>query len=91
MTQQIKARGGRKARTFYDRRLRKSGNTRTIAVGKVLPHTWDFVRIRTLKEGDGYAIIKFSRLSVVETNASVGKADKTSKQNPQKTRTTSSN
>lgn len=47
---------------FYPRRLVKTGSTRMLAVGKVVPQDWEMVKVSLVKLEGNECIIKLERL-----------------------------
>jgi len=54
--------GVSKPRSFFDRKLIRQGATRYLAVGKVLPKSWRYVRIEKLEESENHVILKTTKL-----------------------------
>lgn len=48
---------------FFHRKLAKSGGSRYLAVGKILPGDWQFVRVSVEKIEDEVCILKIEKLA----------------------------
>ena len=70
-----------KPRLFFDRRVRQTGNTVSISLGKVIPKGWYYVRIELIDREADSVTIKLSRLLEMSTDASDTKANKRSGKN----------
>jgi len=51
-----------KPRLFFDRKLVKQGYTRYLSVGKVLPKSWLYVRVKKIDEGEDHVTLIISKL-----------------------------
>jgi len=47
---------------FYPRRLVKTGSTRMLAVGKIVPVDWEMVKVSLVKLEGNVCLIKLERL-----------------------------
>ena len=69
-----------KKKQHLDRQVRRVGNTSYIALGKIIPKSWVFVRIITLKKTEKELQIRIEKLYGSENNAQDTTADKGSEQ-----------
>jgi len=70
-----------KKKQHIDRQVRKVGNTTYIALGKIIPKNWIFVRITTLNKTEKELQLQIEKLYGSENNAQNTTADKGSEQN----------
>lgn len=49
-------------RTFFDRKVLNYGASRTLAVGKVIPKEWTYVRITPIEQTEDSVTIKIERM-----------------------------
>ena len=68
-------------RTFFDRKIVQYGYGRTIALGKVLPKDWQYVRVTINNKDDCTITLTLTKLKVSETHAQNSKDDKTGGKN----------
>jgi len=68
MTTARQFKGGAKPRTFFDRKVRKEGHTRSLSLSKVIPEDWGYVRIRILKQKDDSVEIRITKMLGVDKN-----------------------
>lgn len=61
--------GGRGKRPFYDRKVRTQGFSRIIALGKVIPRDWRYVRIAVQSKNHNHVVLVISKLLGAEINA----------------------
>ena len=73
--------GTSKPRLFFDRVIRKTGNTVSVSLGKILPKSWYYARLEIVDRGADYITIKFTKLLENEPNASDTATNQASKQN----------
>jgi len=52
----------KKTSSFFPRKLVGSGGTRTLSVGKILPPSWNMVKVSVLKLEGSECILKLERL-----------------------------
>lgn len=60
---------GAQRRTFFDRKVLKYGYSRTIALGKVIPKDWQYVRITILVKDKSHVSLDLTKLTAVESRA----------------------
>ncbi|GAJ02881.1 unnamed protein product [marine sediment metagenome] len=53
---------GKKANTFYPRKIGKAGHTRTLSVGRILPPDWVMVKVSVQSLVGKECILKIERL-----------------------------
>lgn len=82
--------GGAKPRTYYDRKIRRSGFSRILAVTKLIPKSWEFIRIYTGPPVEDSLILYIEKLYGTNNNAQNTRTHKKSEQNTPKPRTTNS-
>ena len=70
-----------KPRRFYDRKVMDIGSSKAIAVTKVIPAEWTYVRIWKIKEKPKKVVLHIERLLADEQHAQTPTTDKDSKQN----------
>jgi hypothetical protein len=83
MATQVKTRQFQTAaqrRTFFDRKVLKYGYSRTIALGKVVPEEWQYVRVRVLDKNSSRITIELTKLLGSEPLAQNKKPDSTDRQ-----------
>jgi len=49
MTAKRQFKGGAEPRTFFDRKVRHQGYSRSVSLGKVIPKDWQYVRIHIVQ------------------------------------------
>lgn len=54
--------GVTKPRVFFDRKVRTEGDTRVISLGKVIPKSWTYVRVRVVCKTDSTIGIVIDKL-----------------------------
>jgi len=91
MTHKQTIKAGTKPRLFYDRKVQKTGSTRLLSLGKVIPVGWRYVRIRKLREDINILYISIEKLYEEKNNAQTNTTHKNNKQNTQAIRTNDSN
>jgi len=69
-------------RTFFDRKVLNYGYSRTIALGKIIPKEWKYVRIRLIDQTPVTLTINIEKLYGEKNYAHNTKNDKTNRQNP---------
>ena len=74
--------GTKSPRLFFDRRVRATGNTRSISLGKLIPESWYYVRMEIIDREEDSITIKFSRLLETIPNACDTATCKGCEQNP---------
>jgi len=80
MKPQVKA--GRKAhRTFFDRKVRHEGFSRTLSLGKIIPKNWLYVRIRKISEAHHKITVELTCLLEGIPNTQNTQTNKRRKQN----------
>lgn len=62
-------------RSFFDRKVLKYGYSRTIALGKVIPKDWQYVRITILTKDKSHISLDLTKLTAVESLAQSPKTD----------------
>lgn len=72
--------GTSKPRTFFDRFVRRVGGTAYIALGKLIPNDYYFVRTEVIDRDENSVTIKVTKLLEISNNASNSTNHKTSKQ-----------
>ena len=65
----------------YDRKVRKVGNTLYVALGKVLPASWQYVRITPTNRTDRAIVITIEKLYGENNIAQIKRANKNGEQN----------
>lgn len=68
-------------RTFYDRRVRKTGFSRVVSLSKVLPESWTYVRITPLNITDISVQLLFEKLMGADETAQTKKNHSRGKSN----------
>lgn len=68
-------------RSFYDRRVRKTGFSRVISLSKVIPEDWGYVRIKILTATPDAVEVLFEKLMGVDELAQNKRNHKEGKQN----------
>jgi len=58
--------GTSKPKTVYDRRVIKWGNSRVVALGRIIPSNWLFVRVRIIEKTENSITLKFDVLAKEE-------------------------
>ncbi len=79
MSKKKQFKGTSRARSFFDRKVQTYGYSRTLAMGKVLPKGWTYVRIRKIKEGEDFVTVKITKLLGGGNNARIKNANPPSK------------
>ncbi len=72
--------GTKAPRLFFDRRVRTTGDTKSLSLGKVLPANWYYVRVEVTDRDANSITIKITRLLETQINASDNKTDTGDKQ-----------
>jgi len=54
--------GATKPRTFFDRKVRIEGYTRSLSLGKVIPKDWQYVRIRVINKTQDFIKLEILKL-----------------------------
>lgn len=72
--------GTAKPRLFFDRRVRPTGSTLSISLGKFIPATWSYVRIELVDREDDAVTIRISKLLERPIDACGNTADTGSEQ-----------
>ena len=62
-------RGTTQVKRFYDRKVYRGTFTQTLAVGKILPPTWLYVRCKVLEKDSDSVTIQFIKLAEAPRNA----------------------
>ena len=57
-------------RLFFDRRVRETGGTISVSLGKILPHNWYYIRLEVIDRGVNSVTVKFTKLLENEPHAS---------------------
>ena len=70
-----------KKQKYYDRKLWKSGNTRGISIGKIIPADWLYVRAYIADQGPDWITVQFIKLAGVTSNAHTPTSHKANKSN----------
>lgn len=68
-------------RLFFDRKIRKTGNTKSVSLGKILPQSWYYTRLEIVGREADSVTVKFTKLLEYTQNASDTTINKTGKQN----------
>lgn len=76
-------------RTFYDRKVRQVGGTAYVALGRIIPKTWKYVRIHKEVEAQNKIVVSFTKLYEESNNAQATQIHKRGQSDTQKTRTAS--
>lgn len=71
-----------KRRTFYDRKVLRYGYSATVSMGRIIPKTWQYVRVRIIEQTDKHITVEFEKLLGDEMIAPITQAHKSSRQNP---------
>ena len=69
MQQKRQFKGTQSRRRYFDRKINQTGNSRMIALTKVIPETWTYVRITPLRRTPESVEILIERLLELNTNA----------------------
>jgi hypothetical protein len=69
----------RQPRRIYDRKVLKYGASRTLALSKVIPESWQYVRIRIVKKEENRILVSFEKLLGAEELAQATEVNKGSK------------
>ena len=69
-------------RTFFERKVLPYGSTRTVALGKIIPKHWRYVRINVIDTANNSVTIQIVKLLGDEPIACTPQTNKTSRQNP---------
>lgn len=56
-------------RTFFDRRVRMTGGTKSVSLGKILPDSWSYIRVEVVDRDSDAVTIKLTKLLEEYTNA----------------------
>lgn len=68
--------GASKPRLFFDRKVRQQGGGRSLSMGKVIPPTWKYVRIRKVRESDTSVTVRIEKLFEEKQHAQNKKSNK---------------
>lgn len=66
-------------RIFFDRRVRPTGSTVSISLGKFIPSKWSYVRIELVDRSDDSVTLKISKLLETVTDACAAATNTASK------------
>ena len=69
-----------KPRRFFDRKIIDMGNSKVLAITKVIPAEWTYVRIWKIKEKPNKVVLHIEKLLADEQHAQTNATDKDSKQ-----------
>ena len=69
-------------RTFFDRKVLHYGSSRTIAMGKIIPKDWEYIRMAIVEQAYNTVTVKIERQYLGPYHARNPKTNKTSGQNP---------
>jgi len=61
---------------FYERKIRKIGHSRVVAISKVLPAKWSWVRLSVTDSDEKHVLILAERLELKKPNAPTSHNDK---------------
>ena len=67
-------------RLFFDRKIRKTGNTKSVSLGKILPQSWYYTRLEIVDRDANSVTVKFTKLLENVPNASDTTINKAGKQ-----------
>jgi len=67
-------------RLFFDRKIRTTGNTKSVSLGKVLPQSWYYTRLEIVDRDANSVTVKFTKLLENTPNASDTAISQTGKQ-----------
>jgi hypothetical protein len=56
-------------RLFFDRRVRPTGHTTSISLGKIIPESWSYVRMEVIDREAESVTVKFTKLLETEIHA----------------------
>lgn len=65
-------------RTFFDRKVLHYGSSRTVAIGKIIPADWPYVRMTILAKKDNTITVQLDKLFMGVSHARDTKTNKTS-------------
>ena len=68
MSQKRQFKSGAKPRTFFDRKVREEGYTRTVSLGKILPKQWIYVRVQIISQKPDELIVRITKLAEEENS-----------------------
>ena len=68
-------------RLFFDRRVRETGGTISVSLGKILPHNWYYIRLEVIDRNDDSVTVKITKLLENKPYASDTATNKTGEQN----------
>lgn len=71
--------GTSKPRTFFDRKVRQVGYTRYVALGKLIPEGWTYVRLTPLNQTPTTIEVLIERLELTKHGTPTQNPDQTSK------------
>lgn len=80
-SKQRQFKGTTKPRLFFDRKIRPSGNTKVVSLGKILPISWYFTRMEVVDRDANSVTVKFTKLLEMSQDASDTTANTGSEQN----------
>ena len=69
-------------RTFFDRKVLNYGSSRTVAMGKIIPKGWPYVRMTIIEQDKDSRMILIEKLFLGVEHARNTKANKTGGHNP---------
>jgi len=69
-------------RTFFDRKVLNYGSSRTVAMGKIIPKEWPYVRMTIIEQDKDSRMILIEKLFLGVEHARNPKTNKTGGQNP---------
>jgi hypothetical protein len=73
--------GTKAPRLFFDRTVRKTGNTKSLSLGKVIPASWSYVRIEIVDRDESSITVKITKLLETTQDAPDSNGNKRGKQN----------
>lgn len=68
--------------TFFDRKVLNYGSSRTVAMGKIIPKGWPYVRLTIIKQEGDKITVTIEKLFLGVPHARNPKTDKTGGQDP---------
>ena len=69
-------------RTFFDRKVLNYGSSRTVAMGKIIPKEWPYVRMTIIKQEANMLTVTIEKLYLGVEHARGTKTDKAGRQDP---------
>lgn len=73
--------GGVKPRTHFDKKLISSGNTKYLAMGKLLPKDWQYVRCEVKRRDKNAVSLRITKLYGENNDTRTKRANQKGKQN----------